>query len=127
MASRAIVSPHDLWFSQRTAGGNNRANRLRQSIHENGFLDNADNPVNVVRTPSGLTTIDNTRVAIAQELDIEQITVVIHEFDDTLPEIMIRMKRFGDAKTWGEALEYRISHQRPDPLRFRHMEHLSVR
>ena len=34
-------------------------------------------PVDVVRTPDGLTTIDNTRVAVAQELGLPEIPVNI--------------------------------------------------
>jgi hypothetical protein len=113
---RQLVSPNDLWFSQRSAGGSNRAQKLRQSIRENGFLDDPNNPVNVVRTPVGLTTIDNTRVAIAQELGLDQIPVSIREFDEPLPELMIRARRSGAARTWGEALFYRTSNQRPEPL-----------
>ncbi|MDX1994451.1 MAG: hypothetical protein SF029_18860 [bacterium] len=113
---RQLVSPFDLRFSQRTAGGNSRAQKLRASMRTKGFVDDPDNPVNVVRTPEGLTTIDNTRVAVAQELAIEQIPVVIREFTEPLPAIMIKARRFGEAKTWGEALMHRTQNQRPEPL-----------
>ncbi|GEM_PF-1796924 len=113
---RQLVSTSDLWFSQRTAGGNYRAQKLRQSMRRHGFIDDPDNPVNVVRTPISLTTLDNTRVVIAQELGIEKIPVMIQEFDTPLPELMIKAKWFGEAKTWGEALLYRTSNQYPESL-----------
>ena len=118
MADETIktVDPKNIWFSQRTAGGNNRADKLRKSMKSEGFIHNPANPVNVVKTPVSLTTIDNTRVAVAQELGIEKITVVVREYNDPLPELMIKAKRFGNAKTWGQALEYRTGNQRPDPL-----------
>lgn len=68
-------------------------------------------PVDVVETDKGLVTIDNTRPAVAQELDIPEIPANVHAPDDPLPEDMIG--RFGDAKTWGEALQYRTANQRP--------------
>lgn len=83
---------------------------------ERGFIEEAHNPVNVVQTPVGLTTIDNTRIAVALELGLEDVPVVIHQFDDPLPENMVRIRRFGDARTWGDALLYRTEQQRPDPL-----------
>jgi len=110
------VDPNSLWFSQRTAGSYNRAEKLRESMKENGFVHNTSNPVNVVRTPISLTTIDNTRVAVAQELQISEITILVHDYDVLLPQNMVKTKRFGNAKTWGQALEYRTGNQRPDPL-----------
>jgi len=110
------VSPSELWFSQRTAGGNGRAKKLRASIRKQGFIYDPANPVTVIRTPNGLTTIDNTRVAVAQELQLDKITVVVKNYDESLPPIMVKARRFGEAKTWGEALRYRTSHQRPEPL-----------
>jgi hypothetical protein len=68
-------------------------------------------PVDVVATPDGLTTIDNTRVAVAQELDIPEIPINVHAPDDPLPDDMAG--RFGPAETWGDALAYRTSNQRP--------------
>ena len=85
-------------------------------MREHGFITDEKNPINVIRTPVSLTTIDNTRVAIAQELGISEISVVVHNYDDPLPEIMIKARRFGTSKTWGEALDYRTGNQRPTGL-----------
>jgi hypothetical protein len=79
-------------------------------------VDDSNNPVSVVRTPAGLTTIDNTRVAVAQELGISEIPVTIYEYEEALPAIMIKARRFGSSVTWGEALSYRTSHKFPEPL-----------
>ena len=71
----------------------------------------AGDPVDAVRTPDGITTIDNTRVAVARELGIKEIPVRVHAPNEPLPPDMIG--RFGDAKTWGEALAQRTGNQRP--------------
>jgi filamentous hemagglutinin len=71
----------------------------------------AGDPVDAVRTPDGITTIDNTCVAVARELGIREIPVRVHAPTDPLPPEMIG--RFGDARTWGEALLHRTSNQRP--------------
>ncbi len=116
MSTPARINPFLLWFSQRTAGGNNRAQQLRRSIREKGFIDDPDNAVCVVRTPVSLTTLHNTRVAVTQEMDLSDIPIIIYEFDEPLPEIMVNIRRFGVAKTWGEALIYRTSRQHLEPL-----------
>jgi hypothetical protein len=109
-----MVDPNTLRFSQTTAGGGGRTPALRQSMAENGWQGD---PVDVVKTPSGnLVTIDNTRVALAQELGIEKIPVTVHPADEPLPASMTTPgdERFGtDSKTWGDALAYRASKQRP--------------
>jgi RHS repeat-associated protein len=102
------VDPNELRFSQNTAGGRGRAGSLRQSMSERGW---DGDPVDVVRTQDGLTTIDNTRVAVAQELELLEIPVNIHTPDELLPKDMLG--RFGSAATWGEALIHRASRQRP--------------
>jgi len=102
------VDPNDLRFSQTTAGGRGRAQTLRDSMGQRGW---DGDPVDVVQTSDGLTTIDNTRVAVAQELGIREIPVTIHLPTAPLPQGM--MGRFGSAKTWGEALIYRTSRQQP--------------
>jgi hypothetical protein len=55
--------------------------------------------------------IYNTRVAVAQELGLSEIPANIHMPEDALPEDMIG--RFGSSETWGDALVYRTSSQRP--------------
>lgn len=113
MASIQEIDPVLIWFSQRTAGGLNRAQRIRASMEVNGFIYEPDNPINVVRIGGTLTTIDNTWVAVAQELGISLIVVRVNEADEALPEQMITIQRFGSAKTWGEALAFRLASQRP--------------
>ncbi len=104
-----MVDPKILRFSQNSAGGRGRATPLRESMSSNGW--NGD-PVDVVITPEGyLVTIDNTRVAIAQELGISKIPVRIHNWSEGLPTSMTG--RFGTAQTWGEALIHRTSRQKP--------------
>ena len=71
--------------------------------------------VDAVETPEGVVLIDNTRVAVARELDIKEVPVNVHLPADPLPESMLG--RFGEARTWGEALSQRTGKQRP-PLQF---------
>lgn len=111
------VDPRQLRFSQTTAGGPfkprpgqaSRADQLRASMAD-GWDPKAP-PVDVVRTPNGeLVTIDNTRVAVARELGIDEVPVRIREMDEILPVGQYK-DRFGDAKTWGEALRNRTAGQ----------------
>jgi hypothetical protein len=111
------VPTSELRFSQTSAGGKGRADELRQSMGRRGY---DGEPVDVVQTPGGyLTTIDNTRVAVARELGIENIPVAVHSMDELLPPSMLRRgwgkdegPRFGEnARTWGDALRWRTSHQ----------------
>ena len=104
------VDPRTLRFSQRSAGGNGRAAVLRESLARQGW---AGEPVDGVSTSRGVVTIDNTRVAVAQELGIERIPVRVHAPHELLPAGM-RNRRFGgDVSTWGEALRKRTGSQRP--------------
>ncbi len=102
------LDPNSVRFSQNTAGGGGRAAALRQSMGENGW---SGPPVDAVATPDGIVTIDNTRVAVAREQGLPEIPVTVHAADEPLPASM--QGRFGDSKTWGEALAYRTAHQRP--------------
>jgi hypothetical protein len=102
------VDPTALRYSQNTAGGRGRADALRVSMGEKGY---AGDPIDVVQTEDGLVTIDNTRPAVAAELGIKPIPARVHAPSDPLPPDMVG--RFGDAKTWGEALTYRTANQRP--------------
>jgi filamentous hemagglutinin len=103
-----LVDPNTLRFSQRTAGGNGRAAMLRESMGAQGWNGP---PIDVVETAAGLVTIDNTRVAVVQELGIAEIPVAVHAPDETLPESL--RGRFPDAETWGDALAYRTGRQTP--------------
>jgi len=68
------------------------------------------NTVDAVQTPHGVTTIDNIGIAVAQELVIPQVPVMVRQMSDPLPQSMLG--RFGNSKTWGEALQYRTGNQR---------------
>lgn len=103
-----LVDPSALRFSQRTAGGNGRAAILRESMGIRGW---DGPPIDAIETDAGLVTIDNTRVAVAQELGLREIPVRVHAPDDLLPELL--RHRFPGARTWGDALAYRTSHQMP--------------
>jgi hypothetical protein len=93
----------------RTAGGNGRAELLRNSMFQKGW---EGAPVDVVKLPDGrLVTIDNTRVAVAREVGLEKIPVNIRGMGEILAKEMTG--RFGEAKTWGEALGYSIGRQVP--------------
>lgn len=58
-----------------------------------------------------IVTIDNTRIAIARELGIKEVPVKTRQMSDPLPESMLG--RFGNARTWGEALLHWTGNQRP--------------
>ncbi|WP_230946389.1 beta strand repeat-containing protein [Burkholderia vietnamiensis] len=102
------VNPADLRWTQRTAGGNGRADTLRQSIAQNGY---AGSPIDVVQTTDGIVTVDHTRAAIALEQGITSIPATLHLPTDPLPPDMVG--RFGNATTWGDAAAYRAANQRP--------------
>ncbi|MGA4064679.1 DUF6862 domain-containing protein, partial [Ralstonia nicotianae] len=102
------VNPADLRWTQTTAGGNGRADALRQSIAQNGY---AGAPIDVVQTTAGIVTVDHTRAAVALEQGITSIPARVHLPSDPLPADMAG--RFGSATTWGEAAAYRAANQRP--------------
>jgi hypothetical protein len=107
------VNPKTLRFSQTTAGGGGGAEMLRESMKAKGW---EGPPVDVVRTSEGLTTLDNTRVAVAQEQGMSSIPVRVHEATESLPESMLGRpwdSAGNTAKTWGEALKLRTQGQRP--------------
>ncbi|WP_260866177.1 two-partner secretion domain-containing protein [Burkholderia gladioli] len=102
------VNPADLRWTQTTAGGNGRADALRQSMAQNGY---AGPPIDVVQTSDGIVTVDHTRAAVALEQGITSIPATVHLPSDPLPADMAG--RFGSATTWGEAAAYRAANQRP--------------
>jgi len=103
----ARVDPNDIRFSQTTAGGRGRAAQLRESMKD-GWNGPA---VDAIETPRGLVTIDNTRIAVARELRIGEVPVKVRLPSDPLPSSMLG--RFGNSRTWGEALQFRTGRQRP--------------
>src|SRR5207247_8149264 len=88
--AQVMVNPAELRWTQRTAGGNGRADVLRQSMAENGY---AGPPIDVVQTPDGLATVDHTRPAVALEQGIQSIPANVHLPNEPLPASMAG--RFG--------------------------------
>jgi hypothetical protein len=108
-AGRIIdVAPSELRWTQRTAGGGGRADPIRQSMSENGYVGA---PIDVIKTADGIVTVDHTRAAVALELGIPKIPATLHLPSDPLPASMAG--RFGASTTWGEAAAYRAATQRP--------------
>lgn len=102
------MSPDDLRFSQTTAGGGGRLARLTDSMRQNGW---DGPPIDAVRTREGVVAIDNTRVLAARDAGLDTIPVNVHDAADALPPNMAG--RFGESRTWGEAVIYRTSRQNP--------------
>lgn len=71
-------------------------------------------PIDVVRTTDGLVTLDHTRAAVALEHGITNFPARVYSPTDRLPQSMIDIERFGsNARTWGDAIEYRAGSQIP--------------
>ncbi|MCE9573645.1 MAG: hypothetical protein K8W52_10855, partial [Deltaproteobacteria bacterium] len=103
-----MVSPAALRWTQRTAGGNGRAAAIRESMATRGYVGD---PIDVVRTADGIATVDHTRAAVALELGIKSIPARVHLPGDALPATMTG--RFGSSTTWGQAVAFRVSRQKP--------------
>jgi hypothetical protein len=103
-----LINPQDLRWTQRTAGGNGRIDDIRTNTEIRGYTGD---PIDVVRTPDGVVTVDHTRAAVALEQGITSIPARIHLPNDPLPASM--QGRFGSSTTWGEAAAYRAANQRP--------------
>ena len=117
--STVSINPNTIRFSQNTVSYSkiDRAtgkpftyDDLVSSMRIKGWQGE---PVDVIKMPDNkLTSMDNTRIRAARDAGIE-IKANVHNFNDPLPDRMITSGRFGDAKTWGEAITKRISDQRP--------------
>ena len=113
------LAANDVRFSQNTVSYNKVDRRsgkrytyddLVQSMKTDGWKGD---PVDVVKMPDGAyTSMDNTRISAARDAGID-VQANVRGFNDPLPADMIATRRFGDAKTWGEALTGRISNQKP--------------
>lgn len=113
------LDPNNVRFSQNTVSFNKTYrvtdenytyNNLVESMRQNGWQGDA---VDVVKMPDGaMTSFDNTRISAAREAGID-IKANIRNPEDSLPIDMIESGRFGEAKTWGEAITNRINNQRP--------------
>ena len=99
------VSIHELIKTQKTPG-TNRLKVYREMLK--GEVEFP--PIDIVRTPEGLKTLDHTRIAALAEVGETNVKAIIHESGEALPESM--QGRFGKATTWGQAAEYRIQQQR---------------
>jgi hypothetical protein len=72
-------------------------------------------PIDIVKMQDGIySTVDNTRLLAAQKLGID-LKSTAHAFDEALPEGMLnrfKNNKTGEyAKTWGQAVEYRVANQ----------------
>ncbi|MEO1453194.1 MAG: RHS repeat-associated core domain-containing protein [Pseudomonadota bacterium] len=110
------VNPKSIRFSQRTAGGGEAprgAASVRESMSANGWVGE---PIDVVKTRDGsLVAIDNTRLAVARELELNRIPVRVRNYDDPLPSSAVRPHRdFRDAATWGDVVKSRTKNNRLD-------------
>jgi len=113
------LSAHNVRFSQSTISYHRIDRSTNLPYTYDDLVDNMRNygwrgdPIDVVHMPDGiLTSVDNTRLAAAREAGIN-IQANIHGFNDPLPDEFYLTRRFGDARTWGEAVLYRIRRQRP--------------
>ena len=102
------IEPNEIRYSQSSANG---SSDIIQSMKANGWQGD---PIDVVEMPDGIyTTIDNTRVVSAREAGIN-VEANVHGYNDPLPSEYI--ERFttkkGVPKTWGEAIELRVSKQK---------------
>jgi RHS repeat-associated protein len=103
-----LLRPGTLRFSQSGAGSGVRADTWR--ILLGSRIRMRAPTIDVVRTPAGLVSIDNTRIAVARELGISRIRARIHDAGELLRGL--NRRRFAPARTWGEALAARTSRQR---------------
>ena len=104
------INPATLRWTQTSAGGNGRADSIRNAINQHGY--NLP-PIDVIQTPLGIVTVDHTRAAVALEKGIASIPAKLHKPTDPLPQSMVITERFGNATTWGEAAAYRAQRQKP--------------
>ncbi|MEG0343507.1 MAG: VENN motif pre-toxin domain-containing protein [Acinetobacter sp.] len=99
--------------TDRITGENYTYDDLVKSMQKNGWQGDA---VDVVKMPDGaITSFDNTRISAAREAGID-IKANVRNSNESLSEDMLESGRFGDAKTWGEAIINRINNQRPKVL-----------
>lgn len=75
-------------------------------------------PIHLVEMPSGgVTSIDNARLAVARDLNME-LNAVVHRYAERLPSEVLR-SRFTDPwhetpRSWGDLVTNRIDNQSPD-------------
>ncbi|WP_432288798.1 RHS repeat-associated core domain-containing protein (plasmid) [Aminobacter sp. BA135] len=111
-AAVKLINPAELRWTQTSAGGSGRASIWRERLNPSSTYNAYPlEPIDVVRTADGLTTLDHTRAAIALEYGITNIPARVHLPGASLPTSM--NARFGKATTWGEAAAYRAGNQRP--------------
>ncbi len=89
-------------FSQSSVNG---VAEIAESMAAKGW---AGPPIDVVQMGDGIVTVDNTRL-LASHMTSTPVQAIVHGAEEALPESM--SGRFGSAKTWGEAVQYRIANQ----------------
>jgi RHS repeat-associated protein len=103
-----IVKLSELRRTQSTIGKAKAAYWRKKIADEGGYTGD---PIDVVKTPDGLATLDHTRATVSLEQGFITIQARVHLPSEPLPASMIG--RFGAAKTWGEAAAYRAANQVP--------------
>jgi hypothetical protein len=86
-------APADVHFTQKTCGGKGRGAKLLEGMTAKGWQP-GNNPIDVVLLDGHLVTLDNTRVAVAQQLKLSEISGCVHAADDPLPDYYIESSRF---------------------------------
>lgn len=120
------MNPGDIRFTQRSAGGGRppRTPGMRQDLADGWNPDYG--PVDVIQTPDGLLSIDNTRIAVAQELGLPRVTARLRGADELLPDSFPapRLESFrrkaarlglSEPRTWGDIFDIRLQDNRLGP------------
>jgi RHS repeat-associated protein len=117
--SGTVMNPNDLNFSQRTAGGKGKTQKLTEQLNDG--WDFSKQPADVIQVGEKLVTFDNTRIGVAQKLGLDKVKVKIHQLTDLLPGWFAQQRGLIDKamqnklpvpKTWGDALKIRTKDNR---------------
>jgi phage-related protein len=114
-----FIDPATVLWSQNTVGSKYEGYRDDMLTGKwNWNPTDAQHTINAVRTPNGIVMIDNTRAAVALDLGIKEIPILVHDAGDLIsdldnPILAGGQRRFGNVRTWGEALDARIAAQLP--------------
>ena len=87
---------------------------MRTSMAENGY---SGPPIDVVKTPSGIATVDHTRAAVALEQGITSIPATLH-----LPTDLCRQKWRGDLEVLRRGVKRLRTEQQIKDRHFQPME-----
>lgn len=101
---QASIPTAEIQLTQSSIG--NKANIYREMVEAKSA---SFPPLDVIKTPDSFKTLDNTRAAVLIENGEVTIWATIHQPAGLLPKSM--QERFGDSKTWEEAVKFRESRQ----------------